>query len=126
MSLNRTYFLAVWNEKIDAKQRNAILIPRVSHFLNLERNKSLRLRHRTFRYVMEAAKGHRLRVPEDIAVVGFDDIPAAKRQMIFINRGLAVWTSVVSIPIVIYNREFLRKILPESMMIKSVRIIDIE
>jgi hypothetical protein len=75
---------------------------------------------------MEAAKGHRLRVPEDIAVVGFDDIPAAKRQMIFINRGLAVWTSVVSIPIVIYNREFLRKILPESMMIKSVRIIDIE
>ena len=27
---------------------------------------------------MEAAKGHQLRVPEDIAVVGFDGIPAAK------------------------------------------------
>jgi hypothetical protein len=76
---HRTYFLAAWNEKIDARQRNAILIPRVSHFLNLERNRSLRWRHRTFRYVMEAAKGHRLRVPEDIAVVGFDDISAAKR-----------------------------------------------
>jgi hypothetical protein len=38
------------------------------------------LRRRTFRYVyvMEAAKGHQLRVPEDIAVVGFDGIPAAK------------------------------------------------
>jgi hypothetical protein len=48
-------------------------------------------------------------------------ISAVPPQMV----GLAVWTSVVSIPIVIYNREFLRKILPESMMIKPVRIIDI-
>jgi hypothetical protein len=47
---------------------------------NLEKHRSLSLRRRTFRYVyvMEAAKGHQLRVPEDIAVVGFDGIPAAK------------------------------------------------
>ena len=47
---------------------------------NLKKHRSLSLRRRTFRYVyvMEAAKGHQLRVPEDIAVVGFDGIPAAK------------------------------------------------
>jgi DNA-binding LacI/PurR family transcriptional regulator len=36
---------------------------------------------------MEAAKGHRLRVPEDIAVVGFDDIPAAKRIALQLTTG---------------------------------------
>jgi hypothetical protein len=30
---------------------------------------------------MEAAKGHQLRVPEDIAVVGIDGIPAANRDV---------------------------------------------
>jgi hypothetical protein len=32
MILNRTYFLAVWNEKIDARQRNEILIPEFRTF----------------------------------------------------------------------------------------------
>jgi DNA-binding LacI/PurR family transcriptional regulator len=34
---------------------------------------------------MEAAKGHQLRVPEDIAVVGFDGTPAAKMDRAVTN-----------------------------------------